>query len=333
MTLRSAIIGCGKPWGATGATGSGISHGHARGYRACALTDLVAVADISQENADAFVAEHGPATTYLEYHELLAVEKPDMVSICTWPHLHEEMVLACAKAGVRGIHCEKPMAPTLGASRRMKAAADEAGVLLTFNHQRRFEPPYTVAKEWLDSGKIGELKRLEMPTVNLFDWGTHWFDMAFHFNNQVPAKWLMAQVDPENGSTVFGVTMENRAIVRAQYETGVELLMPTGDANYEFNIRLVGSAGSIEIGWNYATLVNEEGIGKIDTGEAQKALVGFELPITNLAECVVNGGEPVLSARKALMATEMIFAAYESGRRGGRIDFPFDQPDAGIYAG
>jgi hypothetical protein len=61
--------------------------------------------------------------------------------------------------------------------------------------------------------------------------------------------------------------------------------------------------------------------------------VGFELPITNLAECVLNGGEPVLSARKALMATQMIFAAYESGRRGGRIDFPFDQPDAAIYAG
>jgi hypothetical protein len=32
------------------------------------------------------------------------------------------------------------------------------------------------------------------------------------------------------------------------------------------------------------------------------------------------------------MATEMIFAAYESARRGGQINFPFDQPDAEIYA-
>jgi len=332
MTLRSAIIGCGKPWGKEGSTGSGISHGHAVGYKASPLTELVAVADINRENAEAFVAEHGPAEIFLEYKEMLATVKPDLVSICTWPHLHESMTIAAAEAGVRGIHCEKPMAPTLAAARRMVAAAEKSGSVLTFNHQRRFEPPYTVAKEWIDSGKIGDLKRLEMPTANLFDWGTHWFDMAFHFNGQVPAKWMLAQVDPVGGDNVFGVQLEKRAIARAQYENGVELVMATGDTHYEFNIRVVGTAGSIEIGWNYASLITETGQGKIDTGEAQKNLKGFELPLANLAECVLSGEEPVLSGRKALMATEMIFAAYESARRGGQINFPFDQADAEIYA-
>ena len=297
MTLRSAIIGCGKPWGKEGSTGSGISHGHAAGYKASPLTELVAVADINRENAEAFVAEHGPAEIFVDYKEMLATVKPDLVSICTWPHLHESMTIAAAEAGVRGIHCEKPMAPTLAAARRMVAAAEKSGSILTFNHQRRFEPPYTVAKEWIDSGKIGDLTRLEMPTANLFDWGTHWFDMAFHFNNQVPAKWLLAQVDPVGGDNVFGVQLEKRAIVRAQYENGVELLMPTGDTNYGFNIRVVGTTGSIEIGWNYATLITETGQGKMETGEAQKNLKGFEMPITNLAECVLSGEEPVLSAR------------------------------------
>ena len=55
----------------------------------------------------------------LDYHEMLARENLDIVSICTWPHLHAPMVIAAAEAGVRAIHCEKPMAPTWGEARRM----------------------------------------------------------------------------------------------------------------------------------------------------------------------------------------------------------------------
>ena len=42
---------------------------------------------------------------------MLAAEKPDIVSICTWPFLHAPMTLAAAALPVKAIWCEKPMAP------------------------------------------------------------------------------------------------------------------------------------------------------------------------------------------------------------------------------
>jgi predicted dehydrogenase len=59
------------------------------------------------------------------------------------------MVTAAAQAGVKAIHCEKPMAPTWGECKKMVAVCNERHVQLTFNHQRRFGKPFRI----LVSGK------------------------------------------------------------------------------------------------------------------------------------------------------------------------------------
>ena len=69
------------------------------------------------ENAQALAEKHGGAKVYADYRALLTEQRPDVVSICTWPHLHREMVEAAVAAGVTAIHCEKPMAPTWGEAR------------------------------------------------------------------------------------------------------------------------------------------------------------------------------------------------------------------------
>ena len=143
---RVGIIGCGRPWKSEGASGFGMGHAHARGYAASPEATIVALADLSEENARAFQAEHGGEQIYQDYREMLAHAKLDIVSICTWPHLHAEMVIAAAEAGVKAIHCEKPMAPTFGEARRMAAACQQHGAQLTFNHQRRFGKVFQKAR-------------------------------------------------------------------------------------------------------------------------------------------------------------------------------------------
>src|SRR5438067_4561550 len=152
QTYRVGIIGCGRPRSHEAATGFGMSHAHARGYERAGSCELACVADISRENAEAFAAEHGNPAVYLDYHEMLAEEKPDIVSICTWPHLHAPMVIAAAEAGIRAIYCEKPMAPTWGEAKRMHQVAVERGAMLCFNHQRRFEAPYVTTKRLIQEG-------------------------------------------------------------------------------------------------------------------------------------------------------------------------------------
>jgi hypothetical protein len=48
------------------------------------------------------------------------------------------------------------------------------------------------------------------------------------------------------------------------------------------------------------------------------------LSVLDLIDCLKTGREPVLSGRKALQTTELIFATYESSRRRSRIYLPFE---------
>jgi len=52
------------------------------------------------------------------------------------------VVRRAVDAGVRAIHCEKPMALSYGDALDMHDYTRANGVLLTINHQRRFETLY-----------------------------------------------------------------------------------------------------------------------------------------------------------------------------------------------
>ena len=103
---------------------------------------------------------------------------------------------------------EKPIAPTWGESQQIMAACKANNVQLTFNHQRRFGTPFRKAKTLLDEGGIGELTRVEAFAPNLYDWGTHWFDMMFMYNDETPVDWVMGQLDARGARSVFGVMIE-----------------------------------------------------------------------------------------------------------------------------
>src|SRR5260370_41578328 len=111
---RVAVIGAGRPWRTEGSTGFGMSHIHVQGYQKTGKCRLTAVADINRENAEVFAGQYGSAAGYTDYQEMLERERPDIVSVCTWPALHAPMVIACAGAGAKAGHCEKPRAAGVG---------------------------------------------------------------------------------------------------------------------------------------------------------------------------------------------------------------------------
>ncbi len=334
--LRVGIIGCGRPWRSEGASGFGMAHLHARGYARVPGAALVALADIRQENALAFQAEHGGERIYHDYRAMLEREHLDVVSVCTWPALHAEMVIAAAEAGVRAIHCEKPMAPTYGESRRMAEVCRAHGVQLTFNHQRRFGPLFQAARVLLRGGAVGALRRMEASCPNMFDWGTHWFDMFGFFNDEAPALWVLGQVETRRQHTVFGVPVDVQGISQIRFQNGVGALLTTGgDTPEPVMVRLTGDAGAIEIdvtahhtlrlwghgqpGWEEQTVAPAPGHGEEDS---------VALGVVDLLEALAAGREPELSAARALRATELIFATYESSRRRARIDLPLTIEDS-----
>ncbi|MBN1933372.1 MAG: alpha/beta fold hydrolase [Anaerolineae bacterium] len=338
-TFRVGVIGCGKPWGVPGATGMGQGYIHALGYIASPDCELVAAADIQKDNLDAFTQRYGVPHGYLDYREMLDKEKLDMVSVCLWPHLHAPVTLAAAEAGVKAVHCEKPMAPTWGEALKMVQVCAEKGVQLTFNHQRRFGKSFYTAQKLLDEGKIGQLERLEGFTANLYDWGTHWFDMMFFFNDEQPVEWVLGQIDARGSHKVFDVLIEGQGLSTFKWKNGVYGLMSTGgDQRFDCAIRLVGSEGVIEL-WvrdgPALRMRNVETKGQwkeFDVGVNDAYIKTTVDAVLDSVNALREGREPMLSARKALQATEVIFATYESCRRRGRVDLPLQITDSPLQA-
>ena len=331
---RVGIIGCGRPLRTEGATGFGMAHRHAMGYAASPHTQLVALADISRENAEAFQEEHGGDAIYEDYRQMLAEANLDIVSVCVWPHLHAEMVLAASEARVQAIHCEKPIAPTFGEARSMVESCERNGVQLTFNHQRRFAPPFAVARRLLHEGAIGDLQRIEGRCPDLNDWGTHWFDMMHFYNDETPAEWVMGQIDTSEIRTIFGMDHETQGISHVRFQNGVEgLLMTSAAIEMGAAFRLLGSDGIIEFGPGREgglRILNGQSSGWKDVNPegSMHDLDAVQKGIIDLVEALNEGREPELAGRRAFRAAELTFATYESSRKHGRVSLPLEIDDS-----
>lgn len=314
-----------------------MSHYHAKGYIDSPDAEIVALSDLVLDHAKAFQQQHGGDALYEDYHEMLVNENLDIVSVCTWPHLHAEMVIAAAEAGVKAIHCEKPMAPTWAEARRMTDICDEHGVQLTFNHQRRFSPEFRQARNILRAGAIGDLVRLEGSCGNLFDWGTHWFDMFLFYNDERNVDWVLGQVEPSGGKRVFGVQVEGQAISQCRFDNGVIGILTTSmEEEWPLSTRIVGTDGMIEAALRTDPLrVWAKGSGHWETieMEGENSLeITVALGVMDAIEALKQRREPELSSQKVMKATELIFATYESARRGGRINLPLNVEDITIIA-
>lgn len=190
--------------------------------------ELVAAADIIPENVQAFAKKYGIQAIFTDYKEMLAQIQPDIVSICTWPHLHRRMIEDCARAGVPAVHCEKPMAYTFGDAKACVEICEKTGTKLTFNHQRRYGKPFAFAKQMIDAGVIGALQRIEFGIGNLYDYGSHNFDLANWFNGERSSRWALCGLDYSVENLIFGTHNENSAFAVWQYDNGVFGVAATG---------------------------------------------------------------------------------------------------------
>ncbi len=334
---RVGLIGTGVRIRRDGKRRLGMNAEHARGYKQLDNCEIVACADLKEESSAVFAEEFAIPRTYTDYREMLEEEDLDIVSIATWPHLHAEMTIACAEAGVKAVHCEKPMAATWGDCKKMAQVCAERGVQLTFNHQRRFGKPARTAKAMIDAGEIGRLARLEFGFLNLCDYGSHNFDLTNYFNGQAPADWMIAQIDYRTEHLIFGQPQDNQALAMWKYSNGVMGLCATNGAR-DLGIphnRIIGTDGIIELDpfGDSKPLIRVVRKGdkdweEIDTeGESIHGPGFIERAIADLVDCLATGREPELGAKNALQATELIFAAWESSRRRGRVDLPLDIED------
>ena len=94
-----------------------------------------------------------PARLHASFEALLATA-PELLVIATPHSRHEEQAVAALRAGAH-VLCEKPMADTLAAALRLRAAARASDRVLTFGFQLHFNAGLRRLRELLLGGGLG----------------------------------------------------------------------------------------------------------------------------------------------------------------------------------
>ncbi len=152
-TLRIGLIGCGF-----------MGRTHSNGYKRVGdffpaleyRPVLKVVCSRSEKSVRDFAQQWGYESFETDWQKVVARDDIDAVDICTPNDSHEPIAIAAAKAG-KMVLCEKPLSRTLAEGNRMVEAVKKAGVANTVWYNYRRLPAVTLAKQIVDSGKLGKI--------------------------------------------------------------------------------------------------------------------------------------------------------------------------------
>lgn len=269
--LGIGIIGC----------GSIAQNQHLPAYaRLADKVKMVAVADVNEQTARQAAEKFQVPHVFNDYHQLLALEEIDAVSICTPNYLHMEPAVAALRAG-KHVLCEKPLARNAQEARAMVQAARQAGKILQVALQWRFTGLGQFLFRYIQQeGQLGNLyyarahalRRRGIPGWGVFidkekqgggpliDIGVHILDLTL---------WLMGYPKPVSAfgatyakfghrSDVVGLmgqwdvqkfSVEDFAVGLIRFENGATVVLESSFcANIgsdEFNTLLLGDRGGV----------------------------------------------------------------------------------------
>ena len=144
--LNVAVIGC-----------SEMARQHMIGITKKEGATLYAICDTATDGRlEKCKEEFNVQIAIKDYRELVCDPNLDAVVIVTPDMYHLEMTSAFLKAG-KDVLCEKPMALTVEECTEMRRIEKESGRRLMIGQICRYTPAFVMAKEIIDSGRIGEL--------------------------------------------------------------------------------------------------------------------------------------------------------------------------------
>lgn len=319
MSLRIGIIGCG---------GIGRTHFNAwsqAGYAPVALVDTVPGAAVA-------LAGSSGAQAYTDIATFLAEASLDIVSICTPPSTHRELVVAAMAAGVH-VLCEKPLAPTVADCEAMIAAASTANKLLSVGFCHRFQPHIETMKALIDAGAIGDVimfrnrfaghmanvesKWFSDPVLAgggvMMDTSVHSVDLFRHLIGDA----VSIQASAVTRTTELGpaLRVEDTAVILLTSDTGV---IGTIEASWrtppgEWVVTVYGTRGTLTMDYDSMQLWQSDA-----TGQRQQVAVAdgdrFVNEVAHFAKCVAGQAQLRVTAADGLAATHILVTAAARAR-------------------
>lgn len=133
---------------------------HIRRFNSIPGVTVVAAVDVDKARVTEFCALHAIEYAYTSTEDALRNHSFDGASIVTPDAWHAEPTLKCLAAGL-AVLCEKPLSDSLESSHAMAAAAKSSGVLNMINLSYRISGALHQARQWIDQGKLGDVRHIE----------------------------------------------------------------------------------------------------------------------------------------------------------------------------
>ncbi len=317
--------------------------------------ELTALYNRTYEKARDCVERYG-VEFYAHWEELVTSPEVDIVGLCGPPSLHAAQAVTAARAG-KSVLCEKPMASSLQECQEMIAAAKQTEVTLMLGFQMRFHTVVRSLDQLIE--RIGRPFHLEFifPMYRkgvtwrhkLVEGGgvlnancSHLFDLARHWLGEI------SHMSAENSIVARGREVEDHSIAIFRFLTGATgFIYGTYNDRREAAIRgtILGTEGQINFvlspykpEWNSLVLMTGESEERIELPVPSAIdpvypghLDSFKQEIDHFVTCVLANRKPLATGLDGLKATEAVFAAYESQRRGTKISLPLQRFEMGGF--
>ncbi|NMB44926.1 MAG: Gfo/Idh/MocA family oxidoreductase [Firmicutes bacterium] len=295
---------------------------------------------------------------FTDYREMLDSGKVDAIIIAVPHYFHPEMA---EEAFRRGIHviCEKPIAITAREAREMTAAHADSEVVFAAMFQKRTEPVYIKIKEMLESGELGELRRVSWNITDWFRTQSYYDSGGWRGNwtgegggvlmNQCPHnldlfQWFFGLPKRLQALVYLGkwhdITVEDDVLVLMELENGAtaSFITTTGDTPGTNRLEIAGENGKLVLEAGKLTFFKtEEPVQKI-LDHSEKAFYSkrprvIEVPVETKAhghkfitQNVINavlGKEKLMSpGPDGVKSVQLANAILLSGLKGRAVEVP-----------
>ena len=336
-SYRMAFIGCGSMAGFIDSVFKGhpsviLPYSHAAAAEAMPEIEIAACADPNPEQLRRFGDRYGipEERRYGDYRQMLDAVRPDLASVATPTEVHADATVAAAGHGVKGIYCEKPMAPSLDDADRMIEACDTHGTKLVIAHPRRWNIHTRRIADLLGDGAVGRVTDLVgFSRGHLLGSGAHMMDTLRMFAGDAPAEWAVATLDEEPGP---GRDPGGSGMI--VFQNGVKAFVAASPGKaHLFEIEAAGTEGAIRSFNNGAAhLLRKKAppeewppLQEVPFPEPDKES-GTVRAFRDLIRAVETGETPPSDGRSGRATLELIVAFHQSHLRGNaRVDFPLQE--------
>jgi predicted dehydrogenase len=294
--------------------------------------EVVACASRHRVNAETYARLAGIPTVAGSAAELLALPELDAVLISLPIDRQPHWVLRALAAG-KAVLSEKPVAPSPASGRRLVAAAARLPRPWLVGENYAFLPEVGRLQRWLERGRLGGLRLVEVRQIVRMDRRNPYFNTAWRTRPRHVGGFVvdggvhlahvvrrLLGMPVEMGSMTAGFDPAlppiDTAVATMRFASGVLGTWASCFSAFDRGaplLRVLGSEGSAELHSDRAVLRTAGG----REVEYRSGADSYEAQLAHFADVVLRGAPPAVAPADALADLELI-AAICAGGRGAR---------------